>query len=70
MSEPMFDFDNLGQMGALLAATEAVFASIRDADRTSLRERAAQLKQTDGEGWAIGEMVERACIVLDAVEGT
>lgn len=34
--------------------------------RVILREKAQQLKQTDGEGWAVGEMLERACILLDA----
>lgn len=28
-------------------------------DVEMLRQKAKQLKQTDGEGWAIGEMVER-----------
>ncbi len=68
MSEPLFNFNNPTQLAALMTATEAVFAPIREQERASLRERAWQLKQTDGEGWAIGEMVERACIVLDAIE--
>ena len=33
-------------------------------DIKTLREKAKQLKQTDGEGWAIGEMVERACNLI------
>jgi len=37
-------------------------------NRSSLRRKATQLKQTDGEGWAIGEMVTRACILLDALD--
>jgi len=37
-------------------------------NRSSLRKKATQLKQMDGEGWAIGETVERACILLDALD--
>ena len=37
-------------------------------ERARLREKATQLKQSDGEGWAIGEMLERGCILLDALE--
>lgn len=37
-------------------------------DRKILREKADQLSQTDGEGWAIGEMIMRACIMFDALE--
>jgi len=41
---------------------------IRGQDRPRLREIATDLKQTDGEHWAVGEMLERACILLDALE--
>ena len=45
-----------------------VVAPLLTHERRILREKATQLKQTDGEGWAIGEMVERACILLDALD--
>lgn len=34
--------------------------------RPKLREIADELKRLDGEHWAVGEMLERACIFLDA----
>lgn len=34
-------------------------------DIEMLREKARALKQTDGEGWAIGEMIERTCDLLE-----
>jgi len=37
-------------------------------DRANLREKVKHLKQTDGEGWAIGEVIERACILFDALD--
>ena len=38
--------------------------------RPFLRAEASLLRQRGGEAWAIGEMVERACILLDALEIT
>jgi hypothetical protein len=51
-----------------LKGLRAIVEVIRNHDRPTLRQKAEQLKQTDGEGWAIGEMLERACIFLDVVE--
>ncbi len=42
-----------------------VLAAIRYDDLRFLREKAIQLKRQDGEGWAIGEMVERACTLFE-----
>jgi len=39
-------------------------------DRKRLREIVTELKQTDGEHWAVGEMLERACIFLDVYQMT
>ena len=52
----------------MLSRYQQVFDPIKDHQRTTLREKAEQLKQSDGEDWAIGEMLERACILLDALE--
>lgn len=53
---------------ALRESLISVVAPIMDRERAPLRQRAEQLKQTNAEGWAIGEMLERACILLDALE--
>lgn len=49
-------------------ALEDLVEPIAKCSRLALRDKAEQLKQTYGEGWAIGEMVVRACIMLDALE--
>lgn len=51
-----------------MRALEEVLDPIRHHHRPTLREKVTHLKQTDGEGWAVGEMLERACILLDALE--
>jgi hypothetical protein len=38
----------------------SVFEALEGHDVEFLQRKATQLKQSDGEGWAIGEMVERA----------
>lgn len=38
--------------------------------RARLREIAVELKQMDGEHWMVGEMLERSCIFLDALQAT
>ena len=43
----------------------APFAILEGHDRKFLNEIITQLKQTSGESWAVGEMVERALILLD-----
>ena len=35
--------------------------------RRTLRAIAIELKQMDAEHWSVGEMLERACIALDAM---
>lgn len=46
-----------------------VLTPIKDCrPRARLREIAIELKQMDGEHWAVGEMLERACICLDALQ--
>ena len=54
------------------AAFHRLLDPIRNHPRPILREKAEQLKRSDGESWAIGELLERACIMLDALplEGT
>ena len=54
-----------------LRQEHAAFAGVLEAVdhpdvRARLGEIATELKQMDGEHWAIGEMVNRASIVLDA----
>jgi len=46
---------------------EMIIEPIKDHDRPLLRKIAEDLKQKDGESWAVGEMLERACILLDAI---
>ncbi len=41
--------------------------AVRHCSPPLLREKARLLKQEDGESWAIGELVERACIMLDTL---
>ena len=57
----------LDQEQGYLAFLE-LLEKIRYHDRPRLREIACNLKQTDGEGWAVGELLESACIYLDALE--
>lgn len=45
-----------------------VLEPIADHDREMLALVANRLKGSGGEDWAIGEMVERACALLDAIE--
>lgn len=52
----------------MLRALGAILDPIRQHDRPMLRQKARQLKQSDGEGWAVGELLERACIHLDACQ--
>jgi len=50
----------------LVRALSGVIDPIRTRERARLRDIATELKQTDGEHWAAGETLERACIFLDA----
>lgn len=52
----------------MLRSLKAVLDPIRDHDRPMLRAEAVHLKQKGGEAWAAGEMLERACIHLDACQ--
>lgn len=49
-------------------ALQAVLDPIRQHDRPMLRKVATHLKQRGGEDWAVGELLERACIHLDACQ--
>lgn len=54
-----------------ITITEGLFAvlePIKAQRRATLRKIAIELKQMDGEHWAVGEMLERGCIFLDAYE--
>lgn len=51
-----------------LARYEEVLESLKMQDKNMLRKVVDKLKQTDGESWAIGEMVERACALLQDLE--
>ena len=56
------------KLGTELEALRSIIDPIRDHDRSLLRKVATNLKQTDGESWAVGEMLERACLYLDALD--
>lgn len=45
-----------------------IIAPLLRHERRMLRVKANNLKQMDGEFWAIGEVITRACILLDALE--
>lgn len=46
-----------------------ILAPIKDIKpRYLLRTKARHLKEMDGESWAVGEMLERACIYLDCLD--
>ena len=47
-------------------AMEGIVNTIAGHDKKVLREEACRLKQRGGEAWAIGEMVEKTCLLLDA----
>jgi len=48
------------------ASMEDIVNTIAVHDKKFLREEACRLKQRGGECWAIGEMVEKTCLLLDA----
>lgn len=52
----------------LTEALQMVIDPIRNHDRPMLWLVATDLKQSSGEGWAVGEMLERACILLDMLD--
>ena len=52
----------------MLSGLQAMLDPVRGHDRKLLWEKVGHLKQSDGEGWAVGEMLERACILFDAGE--
>ena len=51
----------------IVEAMEGIINTIAGHDRPLLRKEAERLKQKGGETWAIGEMVERTCIMLDGL---
>lgn len=55
------------KISPVVRAMEDIVNVIARHDRPRLREEATWLKQKGGEAWAIGEMVERTCIFLDAL---
>ncbi len=48
---------------------EKLLEALKYQDLEMLRNKAVELKRTDGEGWAIGEMIEVACNLLEATGG-
>lgn len=56
------------QLLQVYKALDAVLDPIRNHNRPMLRKVVEQLKQASGEEWAVGEMLERACILLDMLE--
>ena len=48
----------------------SILDPIESHERARLREIATGLKQMDSKHWAVGEMLERGCIFLDAYEMT
>jgi hypothetical protein len=61
-----------GELIQIVSSAEHVIDPIRNypAIRPRLREIATELKHLDGEHWAVGEMLRRACLYLDACEAT
>lgn len=59
--------EQLEKKSPVVEAMEGIVNCIAGHDRPILRKRAEWLKQQGGEDWAIGEMVERTCIMLDAL---
>ena len=54
-------------VGSIEVATlKRVVAAVEGHDFQRLLKHAEMMKQSDGEGWAIGEMVERAVALLEA----
>ena len=55
-------------MKALLKGYESVIEPIKHCNKALIRKRVVKrLKESNGEGWAVGEMTERACILIDAL---
>lgn len=52
-----------------VAALRKVVGAIEGHDDRYLREKVTMLKQSDGEGWAVGEMLERAIDAIRNREG-
>lgn len=52
----------------LIAEYELVLSALDLQDRTLLKLKASMLRQMSGEDWAIAELVERACNLLDKLE--
>lgn len=50
----------------VVEAMEGIVNTIAGHDKKVLREEAQRLKGRGGECWAIGEMVEKTCLLLDA----
>ena len=58
--------DDLNRLREENHALRQVIEPIQGHVRAELRKRADELKKSDHLGWYIGEMLERACIFLDA----
>ncbi len=59
--------EQMKAMSPVVEAMEGIINCIAGHDRVMLREEAERLKQKGGEAWAIGEMVVRTCLMLDAL---
>lgn len=46
---------------------DILLEALKYQDVEMLRQKVKELKQTDGEGWAIGELVERACNLKEGI---
>lgn len=59
--------EQLKGIAPVVEAMEGIVNVIAGHNRPELREVALNLKRSGGEAWAIGEMVERTCLMLDAL---
>ena len=58
----------LEKVKEMVANIDYVIDAISSHDKNMLLKKAGYLKGTDGEGWAVGEMIERVLLVLELGE--
>lgn len=46
----------------------SLLSTVNRMDRPMLREKVTELKQSSAEEWAIGDLLERTLVILDALE--
>ena len=60
--------NQLERVSPMVRAMEGIVNVIAGHNRPELRRVVENLKRSGGEAWAIGEMVERTCLMLDAFD--